>query len=96
MLLSYIPDPYNWDLEVYPTAISLYGGEEVYFTGPCLVPEHQIKCRFGNQVVDGWMMPDTHSKGMCISPRLKEAGWIEFCVSIDGQSFMLCSKVHVG
>ena len=88
---------FEWELEVYPKSVSMFGGTTVYFSGPCLLPSHNIRCVFSGKLVYGRALPDTDSKGMCISPMMDRAGWIDFCVSTNGGTDVdHCTKLFIG
>ena len=65
-----------------PSGGSMLGGDMVNVTGPCFLPNSQIRCKFGQYETQGTYINPVQAK--CPTPSMFEAGWREFGVSVDG------------
>ncbi|GAU98628.1 hypothetical protein RvY_09748 [Ramazzottius varieornatus] len=65
-----------------PSGGSMLGGDMVNVTGPCFLPNSQIRCKFGQYETQGSYINPVQAK--CPTPTMFEAGWREFGVSVDG------------
>ena len=89
-------EQFSWELEVSPGSVGLFAGSPVYFSGPCLLPSQNLRCRFGTHEVYGMAVPDTQSKGVCVAPTLHMAGWMDFCVSTNaGTDYHYCTQIYI-
>ena len=58
---------------------------EVRFTGPCLLPDTRIVCRFQFDDVQGAVID--RNRGACQMPAMGQEGVVNFSVSLDGGPF---------
>lgn len=72
----------------------VFGGEQVFITGPKFEPKDTIKCIFGDIMTEGYFI--SGEKCLCISPEQYNDGLVDLVINITRLTRIFKSTVLTG
>ncbi|CAH2001993.1 unnamed protein product [Acanthoscelides obtectus] len=87
-------DGANLPLVFAPESGNMLGGTVVNITGPCFLPDDQIRCKFdvANEV-PGYVVD--RNRAICVQPMLYAEGWVNLQIARNSEPFKWKGKYYV-